>query len=69
MKLQIVILSSGGLSSTGVFAGSTGRGGNTVMEKMEEMELPTVEATFFILMAEGATIYGCPLNLSLFNAT
>ena len=41
--------------------------GNAVMEKMEEMELPTVEDLFFILMAEGATIYGCPLNLSLFE--
>lgn len=40
--------------------------GRAVMAKMEEMELPTVEDLFFILMAEGATVYACPLNLSLF---
>lgn len=41
--------------------------GKAVMKKMEEMELPTVEDLFFILMAEGATVFACPLNLSLFE--
>lgn len=38
-----------------------------VMKKMEEMELPSVEDLFFMLIAEGATVLACPLNVSLFN--
>jgi predicted peroxiredoxin len=37
------------------------------MKKMEEMELPSVEDLFFMLIAEGATVLACPLNVSLFN--
>ncbi len=41
--------------------------GEAVMRKMEEMDLPTVEDLFFMLIAEGATVLACPLNVSLFN--
>lgn len=41
--------------------------GESVMKKMEEMELPTVEELFFMLIAEGGTVLACPLNVSLFN--
>jgi peroxiredoxin family protein len=41
--------------------------GDAVMKKMEEMELPSVEDLFFMLIAEGATVLACPLNVSLFN--
>ncbi len=37
------------------------------MKKMEEMNLPSVEDLFFMLIAEGATVLACPLNVSLFN--
>lgn len=41
--------------------------GDAVIKKMEEMELPSVEDLFFMLIAEGATVLACPLNVSLFN--
>lgn len=41
--------------------------GEAVMKKMEEMELPSVEDLFFMLIAEGGTVLACPLNVSLFN--
>ncbi len=41
--------------------------GEAVMKKMAEMELPTVDELFFMLIAEGATVLACPLNVSLFN--
>jgi peroxiredoxin family protein len=41
--------------------------GDAVMKKMEEMELPSVDELFFMLIAEGATVLACPLNVSLFN--
>jgi peroxiredoxin family protein len=42
---------------------------DTVMKKMEEMELPTVEDLFIMLIAEKATVLACPLNISLFGMT
>jgi len=41
--------------------------GDAVMKKMEEMNLPSVEDLFFMLIAEGGTVLACPLNVSLFN--
>jgi peroxiredoxin family protein len=41
--------------------------GDAVMKKMEEMELPSVEDLFFMLIAGGGTVLACPLNVSLFN--
>lgn len=41
--------------------------GEAVMKKMAEMELPSVEDLFFMLIAEGGTVLACPLNVSLFN--
>ncbi|MEK6691355.1 MAG: DsrE/DsrF/DrsH-like family protein [Nitrospirota bacterium] len=41
--------------------------GDAVMKKMEEMELPTAEDLFIMLIAEGATVLACPLNVSLFE--
>jgi len=41
--------------------------GDAVMKKMEEMELPSVEDLFFMLIAEGGRVLACPLNVSLFN--
>ncbi|MBI5198648.1 MAG: DsrE/DsrF/DrsH-like family protein [Nitrospirae bacterium] len=41
--------------------------GDAVMKKMEEMELPTAEDLFIMLIAEGATVLACPLNISLFE--
>lgn len=41
--------------------------GDAVMKKMEEMELPTAEDLFVMLIAEGATVLACPLNISLFE--
>jgi peroxiredoxin family protein len=41
--------------------------GEAVMKRMEEMELPSVEDLFFMLIAEGATVFACPLNISLFG--
>jgi len=43
--------------------------GDAVMKKMEEMNLPTVEDLFIMLIAEGATVFACPLNVSLFEMT
>lgn len=42
---------------------------DAVMKKMEEMELPSVEDMFIMLIAEGATVLACPLNTSLFDMT
>jgi peroxiredoxin family protein len=41
--------------------------GEAVRKKMEEMELPTIEDLFVMLIAEGATILACPLNMPLFG--
>lgn len=38
-----------------------------VMQRMEEMELPTIEDLFIMLIAEGATVFACPLNMPLFG--
>lgn len=43
--------------------------GDAVMQKMDEMGLPLIEDLFVMLIAEGATILACPLNLSLFSMT
>ncbi len=43
--------------------------GDAVMAKMGEMGLPLVEDMFVMLIAEGATVLACPLNLSLFGMT
>lgn len=43
--------------------------GDAVMKKMDEMNLPSVEDLFIMLIAEGATVLACPLNLSLFDMT
>ncbi|MDP2167733.1 MAG: DsrE/DsrF/DrsH-like family protein [Thermodesulfovibrionales bacterium] len=43
--------------------------GEAVMKKMEEMELPSVEDMFIMLIAEGASVLACPLNTSLFEMT
>ena len=43
--------------------------GDAVMKKMDEMNLPSVEDLFIMLIAEGATVFACPLNLSLFDMT
>jgi peroxiredoxin family protein len=43
--------------------------GKAVMDKMDEMGLPLVEDLFVMLIAEGATVLACPLNLSLFGMT
>ncbi len=40
---------------------------DAVMKKMEEMDLPTVEDLFVMLIAEGATVFACPLNMPLFE--
>ena len=39
--------------------------GDAVMKKMEEMNLPSVEDLFIMLIGEGATVLACPLNVSL----
>jgi peroxiredoxin family protein len=41
--------------------------GDAVMKKMDEMNLPSVEDLFFMLIAEGGTVLACPLNVALFN--
>lgn len=41
--------------------------GDAVTKKMEEMELPTAEDLFIMLIAEGAIVLACPLNISLFE--
>ncbi|MHB1528120.1 MAG: DsrE/DsrF/DrsH-like family protein [Acidiferrobacteraceae bacterium] len=43
--------------------------GDAVMNRMDEQGLPLVEDLFVMLIAEGATIFACPLNLSLFDMT
>lgn len=43
--------------------------GDAVMNKMDEQGLPLIEDLFVMLIAEGATIFACPLNLSLFDMT
>ena len=43
--------------------------GDAVMKKMEEMNLPSVEDLFIMLIAEGTTVLACPLNISLFEMT
>ena len=43
--------------------------GDAVMAKMDEMGLPLLEDLFVMLIAEGATILACHLNLSLFSMT
>ena len=43
--------------------------GKAVMDKMDEMGLPLVEDLFVMLIAEGATVLACPLNLALFGMT
>lgn len=43
--------------------------GAAVTAKMDEMGLPLVEDLFVMLIAEGATVLACPLNLSLFGMT
>lgn len=43
--------------------------GEAVMKKMDDMGLPTAEDLFVMLIAEGATVLACPLNLSLFEMT
>lgn len=40
---------------------------DAVMKKMDEMNLPSVEDLFIMLIAEGATVLACPLNISLFE--
>lgn len=41
--------------------------GEAVVMKMEDMDLPTAEDMFFMLITEGATVLACNLNVSLFN--
>lgn len=41
--------------------------GDAVMKKMEEMGLPSAEDLFIMLIAEGAIVLACPLNISLFE--
>ncbi len=43
--------------------------GDAVMLKMDELGLPTAEDLFVMLVAEGATVLACPLNISLFGMT
>lgn len=41
--------------------------GQAVMKRMDEMDLPLLEDMFVMLIAEGATILACPLNVPLFG--
>ncbi len=41
--------------------------GDAVMKKMDEMGLPSAEDLFIMLIAEGAIVLACPLNISLFE--
>lgn len=41
--------------------------GKAVMKRMDEMDLPLLEDMFVALVAEGATILACPLNVPLFG--
>ncbi|WP_372524066.1 DsrE/DsrF/DrsH-like family protein [Sulfuricaulis sp.] len=43
--------------------------GEAMMAKMDEIGLPLVEDLFVMLIAEGATVLACPLNLPLFGMT
>jgi peroxiredoxin family protein len=43
--------------------------GAAVMKRMDEMELPLIEDMFVALIAEGATVLACPLNIPLFGMT
>ena len=43
--------------------------GEAVMNKMDEMGLPLVEDLFVMLIAEGAAVLACPLNLAVFGMT
>ncbi len=43
--------------------------GEAMMAKMDEMSLPLIEDLFVMLIAEGATVLACPLNLPLFGMT
>jgi len=40
---------------------------DAVMKRMEEMDLPTIEDLFVMLIAKGATVLACPLNMPLFG--
>src|SRR4030065_1992516 len=41
--------------------------GAAVMRRMDELDLPLLEDMFVALVAEGATLLACPLNLSVFG--
>ena len=41
--------------------------GETVMTMMEDMDLPSAEDMFFMLIAEGGTVLVCNLNVALFK--
>lgn len=41
--------------------------GQAVLKRMDEMDLPLLEDMFVALIAEGATILACPLNMPLFG--
>jgi predicted peroxiredoxin len=41
--------------------------GDAVMARMDQLDLPTVEDLFVMLIAEGATVLACPLNLQVFG--
>ncbi len=43
--------------------------GEAVRKRMDELDLPLLEDLFVALIAEGATVLACPLNLSLFAMT
>ena len=43
--------------------------GEAVRKRMDELDLPLLEDMFVALIAEGATVLACPLNLSLFAMT
>ncbi len=40
---------------------------DAVMKRMDEMNLPTAEDLFIMLISEGATVFACPLNMPLFG--
>lgn len=40
---------------------------DAVMKRIDEMDLPTIEDLFVMLIAEGATVLACPLNMPLFS--
>ena len=41
--------------------------GEAVMTMMEDMDIPSVEDLFFMLITEGGTVLACNLNVALFN--